>query len=122
MSSPTVSPEPTTLPVEPRAPDEPPVDVVGQALAAEASLGDRQSPEGAGFAHEPRGASRDEEHGTAPLQRAETEGIDDELTAALEGDEEPEQHLTEPVLDRDSAESLAAEMERSGRAADPDKG
>ena len=68
----------------------------GQALADEAALGDRQSSEGAGFAHEPRGASRDEEHGDAPLQRAETEGIDDEVTAALENEDEPEEYLTEP--------------------------
>jgi hypothetical protein len=110
------------LPVEPHAPEEPPVDVVGQALAAETSLEGRQSPEGAGFAHEPRGASRDEEHGDAPLPRAETEGIDDEVTAALEGDQEPEEHLTEPVLDPGAVKALAAEMETLTRAADPDKG
>jgi hypothetical protein len=112
----------TTLPVEPRAPEEPPVDVVGQALAAEVSLGDRQSPEGAGFAHEPRGASRDEEHGDAPLQRAETEVIDDEVTAALGADDEPEEHLSEPVLDPAAVNALATEMEISSRAADPNKG
>jgi hypothetical protein len=110
------------LPVEPHAPEEPPVDVVGEALAAEAALGNRQSPVGAGFAHEPRGASRDEEHGDAPLQRAETEGIDDEVTAALEGDEEPEEHLTEPVLDPAQAQALAAEMEASRAAVEPDRG
>jgi hypothetical protein len=46
---------PTTMPVEPHAPEEPPVDVVGQALAAEAALGDRESPDGAGLAHEAEG-------------------------------------------------------------------
>jgi len=113
---------PTTVPVEPHAPEEPPIDVVGQALAAEAALGDRGSPEGAGVAHEPRGSSRDEEHGHAPLQRAEIEGIADEVTAALEGDPEPEEHLTEPLLDPAEAKALAAEMRTMTRAADPHKG
>ena len=113
---------PTIVPVEPHAPDEPPIDVVGQALAAEAALGDRDSPDGAGLAHEPRGASRDEEHGDAPLQRAEAEGIEEEVTAALEGDAEPEEHLTEPLIDPADAKALAAEMQTSTRAADPHKG
>jgi len=113
---------PTIVPVEPHAPEEPPVDVVGEALAAEAALGDRESPEGAGVAHEPRGASRDEEHGDAALQRAEVEGIADEVTAALEGDVEPEEHLTEPLLDPADAKALAAEMRTLTRAADPRKG
>ena len=112
---------PTTLPVEPHAPEEPPIDVVGEALAAEAALGNGDVPGGAGFAHEPRGASRDEEHGDAPLQRAEIEGIADEVTAALEGDPEPEEHLTEPVLDEAEAKAIAAEMRTLSRAADPHK-
>jgi hypothetical protein len=82
--------EPTVVPVEPHAPEEPPIDVVGQALAAEAELGTREIPEGAGLAHEPRGASRDEEHGDAPLRRAEAEGIAEEVTAALEDEAGPD--------------------------------
>jgi hypothetical protein len=112
---------PTTVPVEPHAPEEPPIDVVGQALAAEAALGDRERPEGAGGAHEPRGSSRDEEHGDAPLQRAEVDGIAEEVTAALEGDANPEEHLTEPLLDPAEAKALAAEMRTMTRAADPHK-
>ena len=113
---------PTIVPVEPHAPDEAPIDVVGQALAAEAALGDRESPDGAGLAHEPRGASRDEEHGDAPLQRAEVEGIAEEVAAALEGDVEPEEHLTEPLLDPADAKAIATEMRTAARAADPHKG
>jgi hypothetical protein len=118
----TISEGPTVVLAEPHAPAEPPIDVVGQAIAAEAARGDRQSPEGAGLAHEPRGASRDEEHGDAPLQRAEAEGIAEEVTAALEGDVEPDEHLTEPLLDPADAKALAAEMETLARAADPHKG
>lgn len=76
--------KPSIVLPEPHAPEEPPVDVVGQALAAEAALGDRESPEGAGVAHEHRVASHDEAHGDAPLQRVEVEEIDDEVTAAFE--------------------------------------
>jgi len=113
---------PQVVAVEPHAPEEPPIDVVGQALAAEAALGDRESPDGAGLAHEPRGASRDEEHGDSPLQRAEADGIAEEVAAALEGDAEPEEHLTEPLLDPADAKALAAEMRTMARAADPYKG
>lgn len=60
---------------EPQAPSEPPVDVVGEALAAEG-----QEPTGAGLAHEPRGSTRDEEHGDAPLQRAELDELLEETT------------------------------------------
>jgi hypothetical protein len=112
---------PTVAPVEPHAPEEPPIDVVGRALAAEAALGDRESPAGAGVAHEPRGASRDEEHGDAPLQRAEVEGIADEVAAALEGEPEPPEHLTQPLLDPADAKALAAEMRTASRGADPHK-
>jgi hypothetical protein len=112
---------PTVAPVEPHTPEDPPIDVVGQALAAEAALGDHESPAGAGFAHEPRGASRDEEHGDAPLQRAEVEGIADEVTAALDGEPEPQEHLTQPLLDPADAKALAAEMRTASRAADPHK-
>jgi hypothetical protein len=113
---------PTIVPVESHAPDEPPIDVVGRALAAEAALGERESPEGAGLAHEPRGSSRDEEHGVAALQRAEAEGIADEVAAALEGDVEPEEHLAESSLDAADAKAVATEMRTMSRAADPHKG
>jgi hypothetical protein len=115
-------PGPTVVPVEPHAPEEPPIDVVGQALAHEAALDDGVSANVAGMAHEPRGASRDEEHGEARLQRAEVDELADEVTATLDGDVEPEEHLTEPVLDPADAKALAAEMRTMTRAADSDKG
>jgi hypothetical protein len=65
---------------EPAPPAEPPIDVVGQALAAEAE----EEPH-AGRAGEPRGASRDEEHGDAALQRAEADEIAEETAEALPG-------------------------------------
>jgi hypothetical protein len=74
------------------------------------------------MAHEPRGASRDEEHGDAPLQPAEVTEIAEEASAALEGDVEPEQHLTQPLLDPADAKAAAAELSTMSRAADPDKG
>ena len=113
---------PDIVPVEPHAPDEPPVDVVGQALAAEAELEGRESPDGAGLAHEPRGASRDEEHGEAALQRAEADEIDEVVTSVLEGDVEPEEHLAQPLVDPADAKALAAEMQTMMQAADPNKG
>ncbi len=113
--------ESPALPFEPHAPEEPPIDVVGEALAAEAAFGDHDVAAGVGFAHEPRASSRDEEHGAVPLQRAEVEGIADEVSAALHGDEDPEEHLTEPVLDEAEAKAIAAEMRTLRRAADPHK-
>jgi hypothetical protein len=65
---------------EPAPPEEPPIDVVGQALAAEA-----QEEPHAGRAGEPRAASRDEEHGEAALQRAEADEIALETEEALPG-------------------------------------
>jgi ribonuclease E len=65
---------------EPAPPELPPIDVVGQALAAEAA----EEPH-AGRAGEPRGASRDEEHGEAALQRAEADEIAEETAEALPG-------------------------------------
>jgi len=118
----TVPPGPTVVLEEPHAPEEPPVDVVGAALAAEAELGDGQVADGAGMAHEPRAASRDEEHGDAALQRAEADEIADEVSAVLDGDPEPEEHLTEPLVDPAVAKALAAEVDTMSRAADPDKG
>lgn len=79
----SVAPGPTTVPVEPHAPEEPPVDVVGRALAAEAR-GDQAPTHGAGFAHEPRGASRDDERGEVPWQQAEADEVADEVDAGLE--------------------------------------
>ena len=116
-----VPPGPTVAPVEPHAPAEPPVDVVGEALAAEAAREEGQGPEGAGLAHEPRGASREEEHGDTGLQRAEVEEIAEEAAAALEGDVEPEEHLTAPLLDPADTKAVAAELQTMSRAADPDK-
>jgi hypothetical protein len=83
-------PGPTVVPVEPHAPAEPPIDVVGEALAAEAAAAPGERSDDPGLAHEPRGASRDEEHGDAALQRAEMDEITMEAAAALEGDVEPE--------------------------------
>ncbi|HET6560267.1 MAG TPA: hypothetical protein VFG72_00180 [Marmoricola sp.] len=65
---------------EPAPPAEPPIDVVGEALAAEA-----QEEQYGGRAGEPRGASRDEEHGDASLQRAEVDEIADETAEGLPG-------------------------------------
>ena len=115
-------PGPTVVPVEPHAPDEPPVDVVGEALAAEAAAERGEAPDGAGMAHEPRAASRDEEHGEAALQRAEVDEIAEETAAALEGDVEPEEHLTEPLADSADVKAVAAEQATMSKAADPDKG
>ena len=63
---------------EPAPPELPPIDVVGQALAAEA-----EEESYGGRAGEPRGASRDEEHGEAALQRAEVDEIAEETAEAL---------------------------------------
>ncbi|HEU4545865.1 MAG TPA: hypothetical protein VFR88_06205 [Microlunatus sp.] len=114
-------PGPTVVPVEPHAPEQPPVDVVGDALAAEAAADRGEGPEGVDLAHEPRAASRDEEHGDAALQRAEVEEIAEEASAAQEGDVEPEEHLTEPLLDSADAKAVAAELATRSKAADPDK-
>jgi hypothetical protein len=113
---------PTVVPAEPHAPEEPVIDVVGEALAAEAAAERGEGPDGAGLAHEPRGASRDEEHGEAALQRAEVDEITEEAAAALEGDVEPEAHLSEPLLDPADAKAVAAEMQTMSKAADPDMG
>ena len=115
-------PGPTVVPSEPHAPQEPPIDVVGEALAAEAAAEPGEAPDGVGLAHEPRGASRDEEHGEAPLQRAEADEITEEAAAALEGDVEPEAHLTAPLLDPADTKALEAEMQTMSKAADQDKG
>ena len=113
-------PGPNVVPVEPHAPEQPPVDVVGAALAAEALAARGEQPDGAGLAHEPRGASRDEEHGDAALQRAEADEIAEEAAAALDGDLEPQEHLTAPLLDPADAKAIASEMHTMRAAADPD--
>lgn len=113
---------PTVVPVEPHAPKEPPVDVVGETLATEGATKPELAPGGGGIAHEPRGASRDEEHGDAALQRAEVEEIAQETSAALEGDVEPENHPTEPLLDSADTKAMAAELETMSKAADNNKG
>ena len=113
---------PTVVPAEPHAPEEPVIDVVGETRAAEAAAERGEGPDGAGLAHEPRGASRDEEHGEAALQRAEVDEITEEAAAALEGDLEPEAHLSEPLLDAADAKAMAAKMQTMTKAADPDKG
>lgn len=108
------------VPTEPSVPDGPPVDVVGETLAAEAAAERGDAPDGVGLAHEPRGASRDEEHGEAALQRAEVDEIADETAAVLEGDVEPEEHLTQPLLDPADTQAVADDLRTMGRAADPD--
>lgn len=117
-----VPPGPSVVPVEPHAPQEPPVDVVGEALAAEAAAERGEAPDGAGLAHEPRGASRDDEHGDAGPQRAEVDEVAAEAEAALTGDVEPEEHLTDPLVDPADVKAVAAEQRTMSRAADPDKG
>jgi hypothetical protein len=115
-------PGPTVVPAEPHAPPEPPIDVVGEALAAEAGAEPPDAPDGVGLAHEPRGASRDEEHGHAPLRRAEEDAITEEAASALAGDVEPDAHLTAPLLDPADTKALEAEMQTMSKAADHDKG
>jgi hypothetical protein len=113
---------PSVVPLEPQTPEEPPVDVVGEAIAAEAAARSGDGSDFVGLAHEPRGASRDEEHGDAALQRAEVEEIAQETAAALEGDLEPEEHLSEPLLDSADTNAMAAELATMSKAADTDKG
>jgi hypothetical protein len=69
---------PSFVSVEPHAPEEPPIDVVGRALA-------------------------------------------DEVSAALDGDPEPEEHLAQPVIDPSEAKAVITEMQMMSRAADPRK-
>lgn len=112
---------PTVVPAEPHAPEEPPIDVVGDTLAAEAAAESGEGTDGADLAHEPRGASRDEEHGGAALQRAEVDEITEEAASALEGYVAPEDHLSAPLLDPADAEAMAAELQMMNKAAEPDK-
>ena len=69
-------------------PAEPPVDVVGAALAAEAA-----EPEPVllgGTQGEPHPVTREEEHEGAPFVRAEREELVDETDEALEGAADPD--------------------------------
>jgi hypothetical protein len=102
------------------APDGPPVDVVGETLAAEAAAERGDVPSGDGVAHEPRGASRDEEHGESALQRVEADEIAEEAAGALEGDIEPEEHLAQPLLDPADTKAVASDLRMMSRAAEPD--
>jgi hypothetical protein len=70
--------EPQVVLREPGPPLEPPIDVVGEALAAEA-----EEPSYGGHATEPKATTRDEEHGDAGLQRAEIEEIAEEMAEAF---------------------------------------
>ena len=68
----TVRTKPTVVPVEPHAPERSRRSTwSARRCAAEAWPSVGKGPDGAGMAHEPRAASRDEEHGDAELQRAE---------------------------------------------------
>jgi hypothetical protein len=72
--------EPQVVLREPGPPPLPPIDVVGEALAAEA---EEPTYGGPGHATEPKASSRDEEHGEAALQRAEAEEILEEMIEAF---------------------------------------
>lgn len=113
---------PKAVVLEPQVPEAPPVDVVGETLAAESAAEPGDGPATAGLTHEPRGSTRDEEHGEAALQRAEVDEIAEEAAAALDGDVEAEEHLSEPLLGSADAKAAAAELRTMGKAADPDKG
>ena len=132
--------EPQVVMAEPTLPIEPPIDVVGQALAAEA-----EEHIGAGRTTEPRGASRDEEHGAAALQRAEAEEIAEETVEVTEAgnldvdtpvhttgadvgfnpdtaEADLQQPGTEPLLDPSLTKAVKAEQDVLHQAAEPDKG
>jgi hypothetical protein len=114
------TPEYVVAPPTHEPPAEPPVDVVGAALAAEAA-----EPEPVllgGTQGEPHPVTREEEHEGAPFVRAEREELDDETDEALEdaADEVlPDQGL---VLDPALAKAVRSEAEILQEAADPDKG
>ena len=79
----TPAPEPGYVvnPPNHAPPEEPPVDVVEQALAAEAAGPDPVSL--GGPATEPHPVTRAEDHGEAPLVREERDEIDEETQEAL---------------------------------------
>jgi hypothetical protein len=131
---PAAPPEPQVVLREPAPPAEPPIDIVGQVLAAE----EEDRPVG-GRAGEPKGASRDESHGDATMQRAELEEIAEEVAeASPEGDldlETPvgttgadvghnpdtaeadlQQPGTESLVDPATTKSVASEQETLSKA------
>ncbi len=133
--------EPQVVLAQPAPPLEPPIDVVGQALAAEAE-GDHI---GEGRTTEPRGASRDEEHGDAALQRAEAAEIMEEIAEASNlgqidietpvgttgadvgnnpdtAEADLQQPGTEPLLDPSLTKAVKSEQDTLHQAADPGKG
>lgn len=136
----TAKREPQVVMAEPALPTEPPIDVVGQALAAE------QEPQvGAGRSTEPRGASRDEEHGEAALQRAEADEIAEEMAEAARAgnldlstpvgttgadtgfnpdtaEAGLQQPGTEPLLDPSLTKEVKSEQDTLHQASDPEKG
>jgi hypothetical protein len=134
--------EPQVVLAEPAVPLQPPIDVVGQALAAEAQ---EDHLIGAGRSTEPRGASRDEEHGDAALQRAEAAEIMEEIAEASNlgnidietpvgttgadvgnnpdtAEADLQQPGTEPLLDPSLTKAIKSEQETLRHAADTDKG
>ena len=78
-----VPPAPTHAP-----PAQPPVDVVEQALAAEAAA-DPGTLAG-GMQGEPHPVTREEVHEGAPFTRAERDEIDEETEEGLAGDGDPD--------------------------------
>ena len=124
---------------EPAPPLEPPVDIVEQVLAAEG-----QEPQYGGHATEPKATTRDEEHGEAALQRAETEEIAEEVAEAFPagavGIETPvgttgadvgynpdtaeadlQQPGTEPLVDGATVKAVASAAKTGKKAASPAK-
>jgi hypothetical protein len=125
------APEPQVVLREPGPPAEPPVDVVGQALAAEQEEHAMQT--------EPRGATRDEEHGYPTRQRAEEAEIAEEVAEAMPGGDvdvetpvgttgadagfnpdtaeaDLQQPGTEPLVDPSTTKAVASEQETLSKA------
>jgi hypothetical protein len=126
-------PEPQVVMAEPAPPAEPPVDIVEQVLAAE------EQPL-QGHATEPKAASRDESHGDAAMQRAESDEIAEEQAEALPGGDidietpvgttgadvghnpdtaeaDLQQPATEPLVDPATTKAVKAETETGRNAA-----
>jgi hypothetical protein len=117
------------------------VDIVEQVIAAE----ENGEPTREGFATEPKGASRDETHGDAALQRAEVEELAEEaVEATAEGSVDIEtpvgttgadvafnpdtaeadlqQPSTEPLLDPSLTKEVIADTQIGAGGADVRKG
>ena len=109
-----VAPAPTHLP-----PQEPPIDVVEQALAAE----QEEAAPTYGLQGEPHPVTREEEHEGAPMTRAELEELEEETAEGLGEDEEgevlPDQGL---LLDPAEAKAVRSEAEILREAAENDRG